>query len=62
MLEKLMEDRLPWEGRHTGAGSSVRSPPSEEEGAAETTCDKLAVSPIPRLPVPLGGRRERNWE
>jgi len=39
---------------------SVRSPPPEEEGAAETTCDELTVTPIPCSPVPLGGRRERN--
>jgi len=38
----------------------VRSPPPEEEGAAETTCDELTVTPIPRPPAPLGGRRERN--
>ena len=39
-------------------GKSVRSPPPEEEGAAETTCDELTATPIP---VPLrcwqgGGR------
>jgi len=39
---------------------SVRSPPPEEEGAAETTCDELTVTPIPCPHVPLGGRRERN--
>jgi len=38
----------------------VRSPPSEEEGAAETTWDELTITPTPRPPVPLGGRRERN--
>jgi len=38
----------------------VRSPPPEEEGAAETTRDELTVTPIPRPPAPLGGRRERN--
>jgi len=38
----------------------VRSPPPEEEGAAETTCDELTVTPIARPPVLLGGRRERN--
>jgi len=38
----------------------VRSPPPEEEGAAETTCDELTVTPIPHPPVPLGGRRKRN--
>ena len=31
-------------------GKSVRSPPPEEEGAAETTCDELTTTPIP---VPL---------
>jgi len=41
-------------------GQSVRSPPPEEEGAAETMCDELTITPIPPLPVLLGGRRERN--
>jgi len=27
---------------------------------AETTCDELTITPIPRPPAPLGGRRERN--
>jgi len=40
----------------------VRSPPPEEEGAAETTCDELTVTPIPCPPVLLeaggGGGRE----
>jgi len=38
----------------------VRSPPSEEEGAAETTCDELTITPTPHPPALLGGRRERN--
>ena len=29
-------------------GQSVRSLPAEEEGAAETTCDELTLTPIPR--------------
>jgi len=33
----------------------VRSPPAEEEGAAETRCDELTVTPIPHPPAPLGG-------
>jgi len=41
-------------------GQSVRSPPPEEEGAAETTCDELTATPIPCPPAPLSGRRERN--
>jgi len=36
----------------------VRSPPSEEEGAAETS-DELTTMPLPRPPVLLRGRRER---
>ena len=36
-------------------GQSVRSPPPEEEEAAETPCDELTVTPIPRPPVLLGG-------
>ena len=31
-------------------GKSVRSPPPEEEGEAETTCDELTATPIP---IPL---------
>jgi len=34
-------------------GKSVRSPPPEEEGVAETTCDELTITPIPHPPVPL---------
>ena len=36
----------------------MRSPPPEEEGAAETTCDELTATPIPHTPVLLGGRRQ----
>ena len=40
-------------------GKSVRSPPPEEEGAAETMCGELIATPIPCPPVPLqGGGRE----
>ncbi|GAB0208755.1 AN1-type zinc finger protein 5-like [Grus japonensis] len=38
-------------------GKSGRSPPPEDEEAAETTCDELTVIPIPCPPVLLGGRR-----
>ena len=31
-------------------GQSVRSPPPEEEGAAETTCDELTAAPCPHSP------------
>ena len=33
----------------------MRSPPPEQEGAAETTCDELTTTPIPRPPVLLRG-------
>jgi len=36
-------------------GKSVRCPPPQEEGAADTTCDELTVTPIPHPPVPLRG-------
>jgi len=39
---------------------SVRSPPTEEEEVAETTCDELTIVPIPSPLAPLGGRRWRN--
>jgi len=38
-------------------GKRVRSPPPEEEGAAETTCDELSTTPILGLPALLRGRR-----
>ena len=36
-------------------GTDERSPPPEDEEAAETTCDELTVTPVPRPPVPLRG-------
>jgi len=41
-------------------GKSVKSPPPEEHGAAETMCDELTATPIPRPPSLPEGRRERN--
>jgi len=41
-----VEDCLLWEGLHAGTGKSVRCPPREEEGEAETTCDDLTAPPI----------------
>ena len=37
----------------------MRSPPPEEEGAAETTCDELTAIPISHPSVLLRGRRQR---
>jgi len=40
-------------------GKSVMSPAPQKEGAAETTCDELAATPIPHPPASLrGGGRE----
>ena len=36
-------------------GNHERSPPPEEEEVAETTCDELTTTPIPRPPVLLSG-------
>ena len=33
----------------------MRSPPPEEEGAAETTCDELTATPIPHPSALLAG-------
>ena len=33
----------------------MRSPPPEEEGVAETTCDEPTQTPIPHPPALLGG-------
>ena len=41
-------------------GKSVRSPPPEEEGAAETMCDELTTTPLPCPPPPLGGEEVEN--
>jgi len=41
-------------------GQGVRSPPPEGQGAAETACDELTVTPIPCPPALLVRRRERN--
>jgi len=41
----------------------MRSPPPEEEGAAETVCVELTVIPIPCSPVLLrGGEDVEKWE
>jgi len=42
-------------------GKSVRSPPPEEEGAAETTCDELTVTPIP-CPLHCSSKEREKWE
>jgi len=53
-------ERSPVRGTFTlEQGQSVRSPPPEEKGAAETTCDELTVTPISCPPALLrGGERE----
>ena len=41
-------------------GQSVRSPPPEEEGAAEATCDELTTTPIPQPLCCCGEEREKS--
>jgi len=55
MLKKFMEDYLPWEGSHAGAGEECEESSPEEEGVAETTCDELSARPIPHPPEGRGG-------
>jgi len=38
---------------------SVQSPPPEEEGAVESTCDELTVIPIPHPHAPRRRRKQR---
>jgi len=52
-----MEDYLPWEGPHAGAGEECEESSPEEEAAAEMTCDELTTTPIPCPPELLRGRR-----
>ena len=40
----------------------MRSPPPEEEGAAETTCDELTITPIsPSSYAVQGEKVEKTW-
>ena len=55
-LEKFVENGIPWEGPYAGAGEEREEPSPEEERAAETTCDELTATPIPRPPALLGGK------
>jgi len=57
MLEQFMEDCLLWKGPTLEQGKSVRSPPPEEEGVAESSCDELTAGPVPRPPALLGRTR-----
>lgn len=76
-LEQFVKNCSPWERftleklwRSISSGRnptleqvrSVRSPPSEEEDAAEKMCDKLTAAPIPCAPAPLTGRSDRTRE
>jgi len=54
MLEKFVENCLPWEAPHAGAGQEYG-----KEGATETRCDELTASPFPTsLRGSGGGGRE----
>jgi len=41
---------------------SEMSPTPKEEGAAETKCDELTLTPIPHSPVPLRGEEGEKRE
>jgi len=56
-MQKLMENSLPWEAPHAGAGEECEESSSEEEGAAETNCDELRAIPFPCPSAQLEGRR-----
>jgi len=50
----------PVRGTFTLEQGKCEEPSPEGQRAAETMCDELTVIPLPCLPAPLGGRRERN--
>jgi len=52
MLEKFMQNCLPWEEPHAGAGEE-----HEKKGLAETTCDELTATSITCPSAPLGRSR-----
>lgn len=41
------------EGPALEQGRSMKSPPPEDKGAAETMCHELTTTPISRSPAPL---------
>jgi len=55
MLEKFVQNCLPWVEPHAGAGEEC-----EEEEAAETVCDALTIIPLPR-PTALPRGRGRDF-
>jgi len=60
MLEKFMENVSCERNPMLEQGKSVGSLPPEGQGAAETTCDELTITPIPHPLMPLGERRQRS--
>jgi len=76
--QPVPEGLHPMEGTHAGAvcgglspmggapswsrGRVLRSPSPEENGAAETTCDELTITPVLCPPALLGGGGRENWE
>ena len=59
---EVHEELSPVGGTPRWSRGRARSPPPEEEGVAETTCDELTVNPIPRPPALLGGGGRENQE
>jgi len=60
-IGEVCEELSPMRGTFTlEPGQSVRRPPTEGQGAAQTINDELTVTPIPHCPALLGARRERN--
>ncbi|KAM9590885.1 uncharacterized protein ACIBXB_005925 [Morphnus guianensis] len=59
---EVCEGQSPVGGTPRWSRGRVRSPPPEEEGAAETMCGELTPTPIPCSPAPPGGGGRENWE
>lgn len=56
-----MEDCLPWERPHTGAGVEGEESSPEEEGEAKTMCDELTAIAF-SIPLCQWGRQGRQIE
>jgi len=53
MWDKFVEDCVPWEKVHAGAGENCK-----DEGAAEVMCDELTANPMSHSLSPCSAQEE----
>jgi len=54
-LQTFVENCLLWVCPHAGAGAECEESSPEGQGAAETTCDELTITPVPLRHLRGGG-------